>query len=176
MDTSSLINLLATGCELEILAALDWNLVISKHTEGETLYLSSAPDEAGRRSRVRADLSGLKGSGRLTIRALDEEWSDAFVQCAEHLPDADASAVALAEHLRTGLATDDPKEAKVARWLFGQIDVVSTLDWLHEAASALGWPETRLVEVARNLRWRGNFLPPRDHPQRAWYLGLLERA
>lgn len=174
IDTSSLINLLATASEVEIVEALDWTLVLSKHVRDETLSLSSEPDREGRRLRTAADLSALSVSGRFIVRELDEEWTDIFVQCAEHLSDADASAVALAAHLGAALVTDDPKEARVSRQLFGDSTIVSTLDWLHEAASVLNWSRTRLVTVATDLRWRGNFLPPRIHTHRDWYLALLE--
>lgn len=176
VDTSSLINLLATGRELEITLGLDWSLTISGHTRKETIFLSTPPDEEGRRSRVPADLTPLLAFGRLTVQELSDEWLDAFVSCAEHLPDEDASAVALAGHLRLALATDDPKEMKIGKQLFSGLKVVTTLDWLHEAASVRKWTDETSPVVASNLRWRGNFLPPRKHQRREWYLDLLTRA
>lgn len=176
VDTSSLINLLATACEVEIATTLDWKLAISGDTRRETIFLSGPPDEDGRRPRVPADLTALIGSGRLTVHERGDEWADAFVRCAEHLPDADAAAVALAHHLGVALATDDSKEARIAALLFTGIEIVSTLDWLREAASVLAWNDKRLSGVVRSLRWRANFLPPRNHPHSGWYADLLSRG
>lgn len=176
VDTSSLINLLATECEVEIVTALDWKLAISGDTRRETLFLSGPPDQDGRRPKTPVDFSPLLGSGRLTVHERTDEWADAFVQCAEHLPDADAAAVALAHHLGVTLLTDDSKEARVATLLFTGIEIMSTLDWLRESAAVLGWNQARLGEIARNLRWRANYLPPRQHPDAGWYSNLLSRA
>lgn len=176
VDTSSLINLLATRREIEIAACLDWQLHISGHTERETLFLSTAPAPDGTRSRVSADLGPLRVSGRLTVHELADDWLEAFVKCAEHLPDEDASAVALAVHLGLPFATDDPKEMRIGQAVFGRMTVVTTLEWLHNAASSLRWDDSTLLCVASDLRWRGNFLPPRKHKHRQWYLDLLTRA
>jgi hypothetical protein len=56
------------------------------------------------------------------------------------------------------------------------IELVSTLDLIHDAASSLQWSADELVHVASNLRWCGNFAPPKRDPRGAWYLALLERA
>lgn len=69
--------------------------------------------------------------------------------------------------------TDDRKERNVARDLFPTIELVSTLDVIAEAEKALGWSAVELALVARDLRWRGNFAPPRRDPRAAWYESLL---
>ena len=176
VDTSSLINLLATGHEVEIAVGMDWQLHVSGQTQKETRFLSTAPADDGARSRVPADLGPLNACGRLAVHELGDDWLDAFVRCAEYLPDEDASAVALAAHLGVPLATDDPKEMRVGQALFGGMTVVTTLEWLHGAASLLRWSDEALLAIARDLRWRGNFLPPRKHKHRQWYLDLLTRA
>ena len=176
VDTSSLINLLATGREVEITAGLDWRLHVSDQTQKEARFLSAAPEDDGTRSRVPADLGPLNASGGLAVHVLGDDWLDAFVRCAEYLPDEDASAVALAGHLGVPLATDDPKEMRIGQSVFSGMAVVTTLEWLHEAASLLRWSDQTLLSIARDLRWRGNFLPPRKHQHRQWYLDLLARA
>ena len=107
------------------------------------------------------------------MRSLDAQWTAAFVRCAEHLPDADASSVALAGALNLPLATDDPKERRVAEALFPGIQLRSTLELLHDATLALGLAESELKRVAYDLRWRGNFLPPKRDAYRDWYRELL---
>src|SRR4051794_32964307 len=108
IDTSSLINLLATAHEVEIVSALNWSLFVSSYVRDETRFLSSPPDADGRRQRVPADLTPLFAAQRLTVCNLSDAWLEVFIRCAEHLPDADASAVALAAHMGTTLVTDDP--------------------------------------------------------------------
>lgn len=176
IDACCLINLLATGRETELTQALGWTWLMSAHTRAETLFLQTPPDEDGRRARVPADARGLGAAGLLSVRDLDAEWLGAFVRCAEHLPDADASAVALAGALGLPLATDDPKERRVALELFPGLELHSTLGLLRRATAALGLDEATLVRLALDLRWRGNFLPPRRDPERAWYEALLAQA
>ncbi len=173
IDACVMINLLATSLELELTQAIGRVWLMNQKAREETLFLDSPPDAEGRRERTVADLSRLEGSGHLKVRPLDADWTDAFVRCAEHLPDADASSVALAGALKLPLATDDPKERRVAEALFPGIQLHSTLELLHDASVALGLPERELKRVASDLRWRGNFLPPKRDAYRDWYHELL---
>lgn len=173
IDACVLINLLATGREVELTRALGWSWLMSEHTRGETLFLHTPPDDEGRRQRLVADVGSLERAGLLDVRALNAEWLGAFVRCAEYLPDADASAVALAGALGLALATDDPKERRVASELFPRVELLSTLGLLRIASSVLGLNDTQLAQLALDLRWRGNFLAPRRDPEREWYERLL---
>jgi hypothetical protein len=69
--------------------------------------------------------------------------------------------------------TDDRKERRIARDLFPAIELVSTLDVLAQAEERLGWSSVDRATVASDLRWRGNFAPPRQDPRGAWYESLL---
>lgn len=71
---------------------------------------------------------------------------------------------------------DDRKERRIATDLFPSIELVSTLDLLHDAHGALGWEDKDLACVAIALRWGGNFAPPRQDPRAAWYAALIESA
>lgn len=111
------------------------------------------------------------------IRELDTlALVDAFVECAAQLRDEDASCVALAGVLGLPLMTDDGKERRVARARFPRIELVSTLSVLHAAAGALRLSQNELLRVAANLRWGGNFAPPRQDPLSSWYGDLLREA
>ncbi len=173
IDACVMINLLATSLEVELTQAIGRVWIMSQKAREETLFLDSRPDAEGRRERTVADLSRLERSGCLRVRPLDAEWTVAFVRCAEHLPDADASSVALAGALNLPLATDDPKERRVAKTLFPGLQIHSTLELLHEATVVLGLPEHELKRMASDLRWRGNFLPPKHDAYRDWYRDLL---
>jgi hypothetical protein len=101
---------------------------------------------------------------------------DALIECAGQLRDADASCVALAGVLDLPLMPDDGKENRVARAIFPKIEIVSTLSILHDAARGLNLSDYNLLCLAVNLRWGGNFAPPRKDPRSSWYTDLLRKA
>lgn len=176
-DTCCTLNLLATRRELEIVQALGIRLLHTLRTSAEVISLSTPPDGDGRRGREPVSTASLQAADLLAIRALDTEALErALLLAAERLDEADASCVALAGVLGVPLVTDDRRERRVASELFPGIGLVSTLDLLHDAQRALGWDEDEVASVAADLRWRGNFAPPRQDPRSAWYAALLRRA
>jgi hypothetical protein len=182
IDACCMLNLLATGRELELVRACDIALIISAQAHGEALFLHTPPDADGARSRQPASTEPLRASGRLQIRSLDTEpLIAAFVACAAQLRDEDASCVALAGVLGLPLMTDDGKQRLIARAQFPRaqfprIALVSTLAVLDEAVRALALPTHELLGLIADLRWRGNFAPPRKDPLSPWYAELLRRA
>ncbi len=176
IDACVMINLLATAREVELTQALGVTWLMTAQTHGEALFLHSPPDDDGRRERRPAGVEALEQAGLLAVRPLETRWLSAFVRCAEHLPDPDASALALAGSLGVPLATDDRKERRVARQLFPEIPLCSTLALLRRASLVATWDRTAWAKLAFDMRWRGNFLPsPRD-PDREWYEALLDSA
>lgn len=177
IDACCTLNVLATRLELEIAQACDISFLISDKAHSEALFLHSAPDDDGMRSKEPASTARLQGAGRLQIRSLDtSELQNAFVECSAHLRDEDASCVALAGVLGIPLMTDDGKERRVAKAIFPKIDVVSTLAVVNDAAKLLSLTDDALVHVVTDLRWRGNFAPPRKDPLANWYADLLRKA
>src|SRR5678816_3699341 len=165
IDACCTLNMLATRLELEIVQACDLSLLISDRAHGEALFLHSAPDDDGVRSKEPASTERLRTAGRFEIRSLDTDpLVDAFVECAAQLRDEDASCVALAGVLGLPLMTDDGKERRVAKAIFPNIELVSTLSVLNDAANALSLSDEALLRVVTDLRWRGNFAPPRKDP------------
>ena len=177
IDACCTLNLLATRLELEIASACKLELVISDRAHAEALFLHAPPDAEGVRTKEPASTERLRDAGLLRIRAIDSDLLiDAFVECAAQLRDEDASCVALAGVLRLPLMTDDAKEQRVARKVFPQIEIVSTLAVLHEAVRALALSEDAVLRLVFDLRWRGNFAPPRRDPLASWYADLLRKA
>ena len=177
IDACCTLNLLATRQEVELVRAGGRELIISDRAHREALFLHTPPDEEGARTRVPARTERLRAAGLLQIRALDSELLlEAFVLCASRLRDEDASCVALAGVLGVPLMTDDGKERRVALELFPEIELVSTLEVLHEAMRILNWPDEAALRMAADLRWGGNFAPPRRDPLSSWYTDLLRRA
>jgi predicted nucleic acid-binding protein len=177
IDACCTLNVLATRLEIEIVFACDLQLLMTDRAHGEALFLHSPPDEDGVRTREPASTERLRAAGRLEIRALDTApLLDAFVACAAQLRDEDASCVALAGALGLPLMTDDGKERRVAREIFPGIEIVSTLGVLHDAVRHLGLSEGEQQRLVTDLRWGGNFAPPRKDPLAAWYAELLRGA
>ncbi len=140
----------------------------------EPLTLWTPPDADGVRNKESTSTALLRQGGHLETRTLEgDALIDAFINAAARIKDTDASCIALAGVLNLPLMTDDRKERNVARDLFPTIELVSTLDVIAEAEKALGWSAEELALVARDLRWRGNFAPPRRDPRAAWYESLL---
>ena len=177
IDACCTLNVLATRLEVEIVQACDLNLIISDRAHGEALYLHTPPDNDGARTKKSASTERLRAAGRLEIRALDTDpLRDAFIECAAHLRDEDASCVALAGNLGLPLMTDDGKEQRVAREIFPKIEIVSTLAVLHDAVHRLNLAEDAQLRIVADLRWGGNFAPPRKDPLSSWYADLLRKA
>jgi predicted PhzF superfamily epimerase YddE/YHI9 len=177
IDACCILNVLASRIEVDIVRANDLKLIISDRAHGETLFLHSPPDDDGLRLKRPASTKHLRAAGHLEIRALDTAaLVDAFIECAAQLRDADASCVALAGVLDLPLVTDDGKEKRVAQAVFPKIEILSTLSILHDTARVLNLSDDDLLRLATNLRWGGNFAPPRRDPLASWYAGLLRRA
>jgi predicted nucleic acid-binding protein len=177
IDACCTLNVLATRLEIEIVSACDLQLIISDRAHGEALFLQTPPDDDGVRTKQPASTERLRTAGRLEIRVLDtDQLLDAFVACAAQLRDEDASCVALAGVLGLPLMTDDGKEQRVAREIFPKIEIVSTLAVLHDALRHSSLPADAQLRLAADLRWRGNFAPPRKDPLSAWYADLLRKA
>lgn len=177
IDACAMLNLLATGREVDILGALELALLETDRVSREVFFLWTAPDEDGVRRRETASKESLVERGLLETRSLDTDpLIDAFVACAARIKDTDASCIALAGVLGIPLVTDDAKERRVALDVFPQIEILSTLDLVHDAAALLRWDDAQLIEVALALRWRGNFAPPKRDPRGPWFVALLARA
>lgn len=175
IDTCSTLNLLATRRELEIVRALGLRLLDTPQVSREAMTLWTPPDADGQRNKEPVSTESLRRAGHLETRPLDgEALLDAFVDAAARIKDTDASCIALAGVLELPLMTDDRKERRIARELFPTIELLSTLDVIAEAERALRWSASDLGRVAADLRWRGNFAPPRNDPRGAWFDALLK--
>lgn len=177
VDACTLLNILATTRETEIVSALSLRLVVGERVHGEVKTLRTLPDDEGERGVVAADTARLSDAGLLRRTTIEADGAiETFVACASHLRDEDAEAVALAVTLGLPLATDDGRERKVTQRQYPQVELRSTLGLLRAYANHVGLDEAAAGRLAFNLRWRGNFLPPRADPDAAWFAAALEKA
>jgi predicted nucleic acid-binding protein len=152
------------------------SFIVSAQAKTEVRFLRAPPgpdDEDDGPALEPVQLYRLVSAGRLEVRALDEAHADAFAACAARLRDADASCVALAAIAGLGLATDDSKVRRVARELHPELPLFTTLQLVREATGRMRLDGAELHALLRDLRLRGNFAPPRQDPERAWYEALL---
>lgn len=177
IDTCCMINLLATEREVEIIESLDYEMFDTEYTKSESHMLWSQPDADGNRGQKHRSTASLRAAGLLRTRLIDSDaLVDAFVRAASQICDPDASCIALAGGLEIPLVTDDRKERRIAKELFPSIEQISTLDMIREASEILSWDDATMIEVVGNLRWRGNFAPPRNDENGSWYAMWLQRA
>jgi hypothetical protein len=177
IDACCTLNLLATRQEIAIVRALELHLLDSLQVSREPMFLWTPPDGDGERGRAPTSTEALREAGHLTTQPLNTgALVDAFVEAAARIEDTDASCIALAGVLSVPLITDDGKERRIATDLFPSIELVSTLDVLHDASRVLGWSEKELARVAVSLRWGGNFAPPKKDPRGTWYAALLSKG
>jgi predicted nucleic acid-binding protein len=173
VDASCLLKLLATRREVEIVRALNWQMISPELALNQVQYLRTPPDDDGQRASVAADLGPLVSAGLVTARRLADDWMDAFVECAVELDDADAACVALAATLGAPLVSDDRKLRRIARERRAGLVLIGTLDFLVEAVKALGLDDAASAQIVFDLRWQGNFLPRGSETHAAWFNALF---
>jgi hypothetical protein len=172
-DACVLLNLLATRRAVELLQGLDMSLIATNLAAAQVQYLAGPPDDQGRPTREPVDLAELTAGGHLEIKGVPPAAVELFVRCAADVHEADASSIALAVGFGVALATDDGLERRVAGREAPGLEIVGTLALMRQGTVACGMQGEVLVRLARDLRARGNFLPPRRDPDREWYQQLL---
>ena len=173
MDACALLNLTATGEEVRIAEALGLHFLVGVRALGEVIYHVGPEDDEGAPTREPVDLSEVEAKALLVTRSLGEEFDEAFVRAAEQLTDIDAESVAIAATLPCPLVSDDAKVRKVARMVFPEVELLSTLELVHDAIALLELPPDQTRDWLRRLRRRGNFAPPRRLPLAEWYRDML---
>ncbi len=160
VDTSSLINVLASGFAellLEQLAPERW---VAENVSRESLFLRSAlantPPE-------RIDLDPLFRSGHLRLcQAETAEEEELYVQLAAELDDGEAVSLAIAVRRGYALVTDDRKAIRLAQE-FGVLDIFGTPEVVHACA---GIDHRKVLEA---IEVRARFSPAANHPLRSWW-------
>lgn len=172
-DACVLLNFLATRRAVELLRGLDTSFIATPLGAAQVQYLAGSPDDDGRPTREVVDLRELIAGGHLAVTAVPPAALELFVRCVADLHEADASSIALAVGSGTTLATDDGLERRVAAREAPALEILGTLALLRQATSAVAMPHDAMVRLARDVRTRANFLPPRRDPDRDWFQKLL---
>lgn len=176
-DACFLLNLVATRRAQEIVRALAISLIVCPNVRGEALFLVGAPDPDDPEAKPQkepVDLTPFEALGMLRVEPLLPDWADIRVRWAPHLRDNDAASVVLAEAMNLPLATDDGKVRRVVKRLRPEMSLLSTLQVLRKATTALELDVDATSALLHDLRVRGNFAPPRTDPDRSWYEAALQ--
>lgn len=167
-DACALLNLTATGREVEILEAVGVRLLTPKCARREVKY-HLVPGADGKLASAPVDLSPLERSGLLTTFEIDGIL-DEYVDCCVHLQDNDAAVLALAVNQGYSLMTDDRRIKRVSIEHYPRVDVRSSLCLVRQASEWLGWTNDTTREVLHRVLIRANFLPPRSGDEDTqWY-------
>ena len=167
-DACTLINLFATGCIEDVLAALQARHLVCSAVHKESLYLRSE-DPTAKPEAV--SLDALVSANQLEIvtvsTALEEQL---YVDYATVLDDGEAMSLAIAIAGGFCLATDDRKGRRVFLEAAGDPSrLLSTAGILREWADRRHVTPNRLRDVLRSVTTRAKFMPPIADPDHAWW-------
>jgi predicted nucleic acid-binding protein len=163
IDTSTLLNLLASGFPERLLTTLCPQCLISDVVLQESLYLRatdpSLPPE-------RVDLSRLIEFKILTVCYAETPEEEAlYVELAAQLDDGEAMSLALSASRGFGLATDDRKATRLANDR-GIQSIYGTPEILQACF------DLNVSNAIQLIEYRARFSPPSGSPFRDWWLGM----
>lgn len=142
LDTSVVINLLATGHATSILQALEIPVLITGNVEEEinSGSISGRPEAAELRSLIKGQV--------LLVRKLEGQASATFIglvggPVADSLDDGEAATLAFAHHNGLSAAIDEKKATRIAAERFASLRLITTVDIF-----AFGPVQTKLGRTA----------------------------
>lgn len=173
IDACSSLNLFASGRPVDIAKAANLQLLVLPEVEAEAKHLFGEPDDEGVRPLEPIDWKALLVSGVATSKVFPEEALPELISLASQLTDVDAKCVALANHLKIGLLSDDGKVRKVFV-ASGGVGLRSTVSTIREAAAAYPFGKALVREIFSRIRERARFEPPRRDPDHPWYTDQMK--
>lgn len=172
LDACVAINLVATGIPLAEFAA-SGALWLGKRAADEVMYLEAADQEV---EREFISLRVAAANGQITVVELTEAEVSTFVDLARVVDDGEAEALAIADARGVVLATDDRKARRLAAEMDAPVHLTSTPAMMRQWASAEPRPAAaELADALRAIETRASFVPPRNDPEREWWLGSVGR-
>ena len=169
VDACSSLNLFGSGRPAEIVKGATLHLVLLPEIEAEAKHLHGEPDEDGVPTVEPVDWKALLSSGAATSQIFPDEALPALIALASKLTDVDAKCVALANHLKIGLLSDDGKVRRVFS-ASGGVGLRSTVSIIRVAATALPLDGNSIRKIFNRIRDRARFKPSRKDTDYDWYL------
>jgi predicted nucleic acid-binding protein len=166
-DSSTLINILATGIPESILRVFPDGIWICTAVQAETLYLRSEnPDSAPEP----ISLDPLIANGALQLTGIEDRGEAAlYVELAADLDDGEAMTLAIAHIRGYHAATDDKKARRVADERLRIPRLLRTSDLLRAWADSATPNRQDLRTMLTRIRDIARFDPPNDDPLRTWW-------
>jgi len=169
LDACCLLNFYAAGCCQAIAESLGCSFAVAEAVSKEALYILHEDVAEDPAAREAVNLSGLIGNGVLSIVSLAEAERTTFLAFAIQVDDGEAATCALAIHRQLPLATDDRKARRLLQAQTSAPSLYSTIEVLKLWAEYTQADPVTLAGTLIAVRDRGNFLPPRGEPLRAWW-------
>jgi predicted nucleic acid-binding protein len=169
LDTSVILNLVATGHVEGILGSLRSLCLVATAAAGEVIYIR-ADDPAQPAHPV--SIEPWISAKLITIVSLEEpKEEDLYVQFASELDDGEAMSLAICRARGYVLATDDRKARRLAGSLTPTaVALLSTAEILHSWALETAAQSEPLRQIIQAIERRARFLPPQGAPFRDWWL------
>jgi hypothetical protein len=176
IDACCLFDLLASGNAEAILRASGYSWQLPSAVQGEIQYVRRHdPAQPGKLVKVPADLSGLIGSGVLTVcDPQNQQELDRFTQYATLFrSDGESMCLALAEQRRWVVATDDRRAIRVARQ--AGLTVVSCPKLVKAWADAATPDEPTLTRILQDIQLLAQFKPNPSMPEFPWWVDQFSK-
>src|SRR5262245_2002234 len=177
IDACCLIDLLASGDVEAILRARGFSWQLPSAVQGEVQYVRQQdPAQPGKIVRVPADLSGLIGSGVLTVCGpQNKQELDRFTHYATLFrSDGESMCLALAEARGWVVATDDRRAIRVAQQ--AGLTVVCGPQLVKAWADAASPDQATLIRVLQDIQMLAQFKPNPSMQEYQWWVDQLAQG
>lgn len=168
LDACVVVNLYASRCMEQILAAIDVPVAIADVVAREVQFVYRGGSGADAKEREVVDLQPVIAIGGLIVMVASEEAELlTFIDLAEELGQGEAMTASLAIHRGCAVVTDDRKATRVLATR--GITCRTTLDLIRAWSDGQHITPAELHRVLIDVRQRGNYEPSRTHPLRDWW-------
>jgi len=177
IDACCLFDLLASGDAQAILRASGFSWQLPSAVQAEVQYVRQHDlAQPGKLVKVPADLSGLIGSGVLTVCDPENQKElDRFTHYATLFrSDGESMCLALAEQRGWVVATDDRRAIRVAQQV--GLTVVSCPQLVKAWTNAATPDQATLLRVMQDIQVLAQFKPNPPMPEYQWWVDQLAKA
>jgi predicted nucleic acid-binding protein len=170
LDTSVILNLIASGQAEEILKCLQAMCIVATAAAQEVLYIR-AEDPAQPAQPVSTE-PWLEAKLISIVSTEGKKEADLYVQFASELDDGEAMSLAICRSRGYVLATDDRKARQLAVSLKpSAVALLSTAEIVYHWATQTALEAEFLRQTINVIERRARFLPPQGDFFRDWWLG-----
>lgn len=172
LDACCVLNFCASGKFLSILKSIPAEIVVTTVVqEHELKTLQKLKDEGNEGAN---QFEAAIEQGLLKVVDFDSvEEEESFVNYAAILDDGESATCAIAVHRNWAIATDDKKAISFIQKEIPHLQVVLTIEIIQYWSDKEGLDPLKLRDVLNEIRIKGRYLPPKNHPLRDWWKTAL---